>query len=194
LGEGVGDSSATSCSTIEAQKDAGCRKEMRERRAFISLSLDPCQKNGRKVNTYLDRQAVSLKIDTMVSTHWYPNIFTNKAFYQQAGVQFSVFESEPSNAHYRPREWSMGIHWSLPQLESLLPPDLKGRLKEAQNDPFLDAPDQDVMKVYNGLDGSLLKALPLPRTIRVSRRKLRTLCSQGIDVKVCENQEMLGRC
>ena len=46
------------------------------------------------------------------------------------------------------------------------------------------------MKVYNGLDGSLLKALPLPRTIRVSRRKLRTLCSQGIDVKVCENQEM----
>jgi hypothetical protein len=32
------------------------------------------QKNGRKVNTYLDRQAVSLKIDTMVSTHWYPII------------------------------------------------------------------------------------------------------------------------
>jgi hypothetical protein len=31
------------------------------------------QKNGRKVNTYLDRQAVSLKIDTMVSTHWYPS-------------------------------------------------------------------------------------------------------------------------
>jgi len=42
LGEGVGDSSATSCSTIEAQKDAGCRKEMRERGAFISLPLDPC--------------------------------------------------------------------------------------------------------------------------------------------------------
>jgi hypothetical protein len=45
LGEGVGDSSATSCSTIEAQKDVGCRKEMRERRAFISLPLDPCQKS-----------------------------------------------------------------------------------------------------------------------------------------------------
>jgi hypothetical protein len=30
------------------------------------------QKNGRKVNTYLDRQAMSLKIDTIVSTHWYP--------------------------------------------------------------------------------------------------------------------------
>jgi hypothetical protein len=87
----------------------------------------------------------------------------------------------------------MGIHWSLPQLESLLPPELKARLKEAQNDPFLEAPDQDVMKVYNCLDESLLKALPLPRTIRVSRRKLRTLCLQGIDVKVCENQKMIGR-
>jgi hypothetical protein len=30
------------------------------------------QKIGRKVNTYLDRQAVSLKIDTMVSTQWHP--------------------------------------------------------------------------------------------------------------------------
>jgi hypothetical protein len=32
------------------------------------------QKTGRKVNTYLDRQAVSLKIDTIVSTQWHPNI------------------------------------------------------------------------------------------------------------------------
>jgi hypothetical protein len=31
------------------------------------------QKPGRKVNTYLDRQAVSLKIDTIVSTQWHPN-------------------------------------------------------------------------------------------------------------------------
>ena len=39
----MGDSRATSCSTIEAQKDAGCRTEMRERRAFIPLPLDPYQ-------------------------------------------------------------------------------------------------------------------------------------------------------
>ncbi|KAH6717106.1 hypothetical protein BKA61DRAFT_718859 [Leptodontidium sp. MPI-SDFR-AT-0119] len=102
---------------------------------------------------------------------------------KQAGINFSIFESEPSAAHYRPREWSMGIHWSLPQLEALLPPDLRVRLKEAQNDPFLDAPDQDNMKIYNGLDGTILKALPIPRTIRVSRRKMRAFCCQGIDVK-----------
>lgn len=87
----------------------------------------------------------------------------------------------------------MGIHWALPQLESLLPPDLKERLKEAQNDPFFDPPDQDVMTIHNGLDGSILKALPIPRTIRVSRRKMRAFCTQGIDVKVSANQGMLKR-
>jgi len=110
---------------------------------------------------------------------------------KKAGIKFSIFESEPSASHYRPREWSMAIHWALPQLESLLPPDLKERLKEAQNDPFLDPPDQDIMSIHNGLDGSILKALPIPRTIRVSRRKMRALCTQGIDVKVSANQGML---
>jgi len=102
---------------------------------------------------------------------------------KQAGIHFSIFESEPSASHYRPREWSMGIHWSLPQLEALLPPDLRVRLKEAQNDSFLDAPEKDDMKIYNGLDGTILKALPIPRTIRVSRRKMRAFCSQDVDVK-----------
>jgi len=85
----------------------------------------------------------------------------------------------------------MTIHWSLPQLEALLPPDLSARLNEAQNDPFLDALEQDVLKTYNGMNGEVLKALPLPRMIRVSRRKLRAFCSQGIDVKACRNREML---
>jgi hypothetical protein len=78
----------------------------------------------------------------------------------------------------------MGIHWALPQLGALLPVDLEARLKEAQNDPFLDAPEQDSFNLWNGMDGSILKALPLPRTIRVSRRKMRALCSQSIDIKV----------
>jgi hypothetical protein len=37
------DSSATSYSTIKAK---GCGGKTRERRAFISLALDPCQKSG----------------------------------------------------------------------------------------------------------------------------------------------------
>ncbi|MCJ1255548.1 hypothetical protein MMC24_003364 [Lignoscripta atroalba] len=77
----------------------------------------------------------------------------------------------------------MGIHWSLPLLESLLPEDLTARLKEAYNDPFVETPLQDEIPIYNGLTGKIMKALPIPRTIRVSRRKMRAFCSQGIDVQ-----------
>src|SRR5438045_1484537 len=109
----------------------------------------------------------------------------NRANIKQAGIKFTIFEVEPSASHYRPREWSMGIHWSLPLLEALLPRDLALRLKEAQNDSFWEAPEHDTLNVYSGLDGKVLKALPLSRIIRVSRRKMRALCSEGIDVKVC---------
>jgi hypothetical protein len=78
----------------------------------------------------------------------------------------------------------MAIHWSLPQLEAPLPSELRARLKEAQNDPFWDAPEEDFFKLCDGLDGTVLKALPIPKTIRVSRRKMRALCSEGIDVQV----------
>jgi hypothetical protein len=111
-------------------------------------------------------------------------VLTNESLCLQAGINFSIFESEPSASHYRPREWSMGIHWSLPQLKVLLPPDLRVRLKEAQNDPFLDSKEDDVFPIYNGLDGTVLKAVPSPNIIRVSRRKIRALCSQDIDIKV----------
>ncbi|MCJ1250307.1 hypothetical protein MMC30_007533 [Trapelia coarctata] len=102
---------------------------------------------------------------------------------KKAGIKFSIFESEPSFSHYRPREWSMGIHWSLPLLEALLPDDLNDRLNEAQNDPFLEAPLQDELPLINGLTGKVMKALPIPRTIRVSRRKMRAFCTQGLDVQ-----------
>ena len=72
---------------------------------------------------------------------------TNESLCLQAGINFSIFESEASASHYRPREWSMGIHWSLPQLKALLPPDLRVRLKEAQNDPFLDSKEDDVFPI-----------------------------------------------
>jgi len=80
----------------------------------------------------------------------------------------------------------MGIHWSLPQLEGLLPSELKARMKEAMNDPHREPPEKDTIFMYNGLDGSVLKALPIPKIVRVSRRKMRALCKEDIDVKVFE--------
>lgn len=78
----------------------------------------------------------------------------------------------------------MGIHWSLPLLETLLPDDLLARLNEAQNDPSLEIVPHDEIPIINGLTGNVMKALPIPRNIRVSRRKMRAFCTQGLDVQV----------
>jgi hypothetical protein len=78
----------------------------------------------------------------------------------------------------------MGVHWSLPQLQSLLPNDLAARLKEAQNDPYLEYPPQDILPIYNGLTGDIMKAVPIPKTVRFSRRKLRAFCTEGLDIQV----------
>lgn len=80
----------------------------------------------------------------------------------------------------------MGVHWALPMMENLLPDDLTARLKEAQTDPSLDAPEKDSLPIYNGLTGEIMRSIPVPRNIRVSRRKLRAFCSQGIDVHVSD--------
>ena len=78
----------------------------------------------------------------------------------------------------------MGIHWALSQLESILPEDLTDRLSEAQNDPFFETRETDTLPIFNGKTGEIMRALPVARTIRVSRRKMRTFCSQGLDIQV----------
>ena len=81
----------------------------------------------------------------------------------------------------------MGLHWSLPQLESLLPPELWARLNEAQNDPFAEAQDGDPMRVYNGLTGGVLMDVPIQgKIIRVSRRKFRAFLTQGLNIQASD--------
>jgi hypothetical protein len=79
----------------------------------------------------------------------------------------------------------MTIHWSVPLLIELLPPNLKGRLDEAYNDPSREPTESDAMHIFNLESGALLKAVPMPRCLRVSRRKLRKLAAEGIEVQVC---------
>lgn len=81
----------------------------------------------------------------------------------------------------------MGLHWSLPFLESLLPNDLFSRIQEAYVDPSLDweQPPLNFMRMYNGLNGEIMREFPVKgKIVRVSRRKLRALVVEGIDVKV----------
>lgn len=105
---------------------------------------------------------------------------------QKAGIRYSIFESEES-ATYRPKEWTMGVHWGFPLMEKLLPEELAHRLiAEASVDPTLDylTPPTNGSRIYDGVSGEVLKELVVEgRLVRVSRRKLRKLISEGVDVR-----------
>lgn len=78
------------------------------------------------------------------------------------------------------------IHWSLSLLEKLLPPDLAVRIPtEAAVDRSVDysVPPNNGGYIFDGVSGKLPKDLAVDgRIVRVSRRKLRSLCSERIDV------------
>jgi hypothetical protein len=82
----------------------------------------------------------------------------------------------------------MSIHWSRPMLDGLLPSDLLARLSEAQVDPSFDSTKAEGYTVpfYNGKTGEHIVEIPMKNSVRVSRRKMRALCSEGIDIKVGE--------
>lgn len=53
-------------------------------------------------------------------------------------------------------------------------------------DPYFEPPDPGNMPTFNGATGELMKNIPLLRMYRVSRRKFRTFCTEGIEIQVCE--------
>ncbi|OBT63336.1 hypothetical protein VE03_07263 [Pseudogymnoascus sp. 23342-1-I1] len=103
---------------------------------------------------------------------------------KKEGIECTVFEAEPSGSHYRAAEWGMSIQWGIPLLRQCLPEALFDRLQSsAANDPYFTPPDPGVLPTLNGKTGELLKEVPLLRMIRVSRRKFRSLCAEGISVE-----------
>ncbi|KIX02974.1 uncharacterized protein Z518_06524 [Rhinocladiella mackenziei CBS 650.93] len=102
---------------------------------------------------------------------------------KKEGISFAIYDSELSANTYRPREWGMSVQWGLPMLKDCLPPDLFDRFYTAANDPTFEPPDPGVLPTWNGQTGELLKNIPLLRMYRVSRRRCRNLCSEGIDVQ-----------
>jgi hypothetical protein len=109
----------------------------------------------------------------------------------QEGVSFTIFDSEVSASTYRPREWGMSVQWGLPMLKDCLPPELFDRVYTAANDPNFEPPDPGILPTWNGQTGDLLKNIPLLRMYRVSRRRFRKLCSEGIDVQVINDTSFL---
>lgn len=102
------------------------------------------------------------------------------------GISYSIFESEPTMARPKSREWGMSIHWARDLLKALLSDDLHDRVREAQVDPTYDTSNPDGYNVpfYNGKTGEHIIGIPMANAIRVSRRKMRALCAEGINIQV----------
>lgn len=99
-----------------------------------------------------------------------------------AGVPCVVFETEPADAQ-RARDWNFGIHWSVPILQELTPPELFARLDSTQVDPNRPRPPSDTMKIFNGETGEQIGAAVIPDLHRIQRSKLRSLLAEGIPIQ-----------
>ena len=102
--------------------------------------------------------------------------------FTKEGIPCTVFESEPSGSHYRPREWGMSIQWGLPLLKTIFTPEKFSQIHTAAVDPNYDPPDPEKMPTFNGATGEFIKYIPLLRMYRVSRRKFRLFCAEGINI------------
>ena len=69
-------------------------------------------------------------------------------------------------------------------LADVLPKSLFDRVYTAANDPYFTPPDPGFLPTWNGRTGEHIKDIPLLRMYRVSRRRFRALCAEGIDVEV----------
>jgi 2-polyprenyl-6-methoxyphenol hydroxylase-like FAD-dependent oxidoreductase len=73
----------------------------------------------------------------------------------------------------------------MPNLLRLLPESLHPRLLEAFGDPFHKSSSDKppIVPMFNMETGNLIKAVPQPGMIRVSRGRTRALCGVGIDAE-----------
>lgn len=77
----------------------------------------------------------------------------------------------------------MTIHWGSTHIAASLPEDLTARFNEAYADPSLTPDAEDGLPIYNGKTGDLLLKMGAEKPMRVSRKKMRNLFSEGIDVQ-----------
>ncbi|KAK5090649.1 hypothetical protein LTR05_000824 [Lithohypha guttulata] len=102
---------------------------------------------------------------------------------KKEGIACTVYESEPSAKHYRPREWGMSIQWGLPLLKTCFDEDKYNKLSTTAVDPNFEPPEPGKVPTFNGETGEWIIDIPLVRTYRVSRRKFRAFCAEDINVQ-----------
>jgi 2-polyprenyl-6-methoxyphenol hydroxylase-like FAD-dependent oxidoreductase len=77
----------------------------------------------------------------------------------------------------------MTLHWGSTHISSCLPESLAARFHEAYADPSLKPDVVRGLPIYNGSSGELLMTMASENPCRVSRKKMRNLFSEGIDIQ-----------
>ena len=77
----------------------------------------------------------------------------------------------------------MTLHWGSSHIASCLPEDLTARFHEAYADPSLKPDAVTGLPIHNGKTGDLIMEMGADKPVRVSRKKMRNLFSEGIDVQ-----------
>ena len=78
----------------------------------------------------------------------------------------------------------MSLHWGGEFLSTVLPQHLRDRLEEINTDSEHDFASESGFVQCNGETGEVIMIMPGVMPRRVSRRKLRGLLSEGIDIEV----------
>lgn len=106
------------------------------------------------------------------------------------GFDVEIFDRELS-LDARLRDWTIVLHWAMPNMVKLLPEAVLENLSQAICNPHLEF-DKDVesLPCYNGITGDLLFKSPLPGSRRVSRQRLRAVLSKGL--KINWNKALTG--
>lgn len=77
----------------------------------------------------------------------------------------------------------MTLHWGNTHINKCLPPELSARLSEAYADPSLSLDATSGPPVHNGKTGELILEMAGEKPMRMSRKKMRNLFTEGIDVQ-----------
>lgn len=78
----------------------------------------------------------------------------------------------------------MSLHWGGEFLTKVLPPSLRDRLDEINTDPDHDFSNDNGFIQCNGETGEVILVMAGVMPRRVSRRKLRSLTSEELDIEV----------
>ncbi|CAG8376370.1 unnamed protein product [Penicillium salamii] len=84
-------------------------------------------------------------------------------------------------------------HWGTESVKRLLSPELRGRIKETWPDPTISDNSFYELPIYAGHSGELLGKTP-DRCMRVSRRKMRKLFGDGIDIQYGKHLSAINKC